>query len=85
MLFERFRGAFAREICSSDLSVGLLANSYTVVPESTYRNRHDLQRECDTSGGFNGTVNFSVSGLPSGATATFNPTSVMGLDSLPCL
>ena len=33
------------------------------------------------SGGFNGTVNFSVSGLPSGATATFNPTSVMGSGS----
>jgi hypothetical protein len=28
------------------------------------------------SGGFNGTVNFSVSGLPTGATGTFNPTSV---------
>jgi uncharacterized membrane protein len=28
------------------------------------------------SGGFNGTVNFSVAGLPTGATATFNPTSV---------
>ena len=33
------------------------------------------------SGGFNGTVNFSVSGLPSGATATFNPTSVTGSGS----
>jgi hypothetical protein len=29
-----------------------------------------------SSGGFNGTVNFSVAGLPTGATATFNPTSV---------
>jgi hypothetical protein len=28
------------------------------------------------SGGFNGTVNFSVSGLPAGAAGTFNPTSV---------
>jgi hypothetical protein len=28
------------------------------------------------SGGFNGTVNLSVSGLPSGASASFNPTSV---------
>jgi thermitase len=28
------------------------------------------------SGGFNGTVGFSVSGLPSGATGTFNPASV---------
>jgi hypothetical protein len=33
------------------------------------------------SGGFNGNVNFSVSGLPSGATATFNPTSVTGSGS----
>ena len=33
------------------------------------------------SGGFNGTVNFSVSGLPSGATAAFNPTSVTGSGS----
>src|SRR5262249_11552074 len=28
------------------------------------------------SGGFTGTVNFSASGLPSGASASFNPTSV---------
>jgi hypothetical protein len=33
------------------------------------------------SGGFNGTVNFSVTGLPSGATASFNPTSVVGSGS----
>ena len=33
------------------------------------------------SAGFNGTVNFSVSGLPSGATAAFNPTSVTGSGS----
>jgi hypothetical protein len=31
--------------------------------------------------GFTGTVNFSVSGLPSGATGTFNPTSVVGSGS----
>jgi len=30
------------------------------------------------SGGFTGTVSFSVSGLPAGAAATFNPTSVPG-------
>src|SRR5438270_2924876 len=30
------------------------------------------------SGGFTGVVNFSVSGLPSGASASFNPTSVTG-------
>jgi len=29
------------------------------------------------SGGFTGTVSFSVSGLPAGAAATFNPTSVL--------
>jgi hypothetical protein len=33
------------------------------------------------SGGFNGTVNFSVSGLPTGASASFNPTSVVGSGS----
>jgi hypothetical protein len=33
------------------------------------------------SGGFNATVNFSVSGLPSGATATFSPSSVTGSGS----
>ena len=33
------------------------------------------------SGGFSGTVTFSVSGLPSGATASFNPTSVTGSGS----
>jgi len=33
------------------------------------------------SGGFNGTVNFIVSGLPSGATAIFSPSSVMGSGS----
>ena len=33
------------------------------------------------SGGFNGTVTFSASGLPTGATASFNPTSVTGSGS----
>jgi hypothetical protein len=33
------------------------------------------------SGGFTGAVSFSVSGLPSGASATFNPTSVTGSGS----
>lgn len=33
------------------------------------------------SAGFNGTVTFSVTGLPSGATASFNPTSVVGSGS----
>jgi hypothetical protein len=33
------------------------------------------------SNGFTGTVNFSVSGLPSGASASFNPTSVNGSGS----
>ncbi len=33
------------------------------------------------SGGFAGTVTFSVSGLPAGASATFNPTSVNGSGS----
>jgi len=33
------------------------------------------------AGGFTGTVNFSVSGLPSGATGSFNPTSVAGSGS----
>lgn len=33
------------------------------------------------SGGFTGVVGFSVSGLPSGASATFNPTSVTGSGS----
>src|SRR5215472_6490166 len=33
------------------------------------------------TGGFTGTVNFSVSGLPANATASFNPTSVTGSGS----
>jgi hypothetical protein len=33
------------------------------------------------AGGFNGTVSFNVSGLPSGATASFSPTSVTGSGS----
>jgi uncharacterized membrane protein len=33
------------------------------------------------SGGFNGAVTFSVSGLPAGASATFNPASVTGSGS----
>lgn len=33
------------------------------------------------SGGFNGSVSFSVSGLPSGASASFNPASVTGSGS----
>ena len=45
---EQFRRAFGREICSSDLPAGgLLGDRFTVVPENTSRNRHDLQRECD--------------------------------------
>ena len=32
-------------------------------------------------GGFSGTVSFSVTGLPTGASATFNPTSVVGSGS----
>ena len=33
------------------------------------------------SGGFTGVVNFTISGLPSGASASFNPTSVTGSGS----
>jgi Domain of unknown function (DUF1929) len=33
------------------------------------------------SGGFSGTVNLSVSGLPTGATGTFNPTTITGSGS----
>jgi hypothetical protein len=51
---------------SNNISPGLSAN-YTM--------------NTAASGGFNGAVTFSVSGLPAGASATFNPASVSGSGS----
>jgi len=61
----------------ADFSVTALPSSRKVPPgtSTTY------SVSVTPSGGFNGTVSFSVSGLPSGATATFNPTSVTGSGS----
>ena len=61
----------------ADFSVTALPSSRKVSPGTgtTY------SVSVTPSGGFNGTVSFSVSGLPSGATATFNPSSITGSGS----
>jgi len=57
-----------------DFSFGATPSSQSVSPGSvaTYN------LTVTGSGGFNGNIGFSVSGLPSGATSSFNPTSVTG-------
>ncbi|MGH9680953.1 MAG: Ig-like domain-containing protein, partial [Candidatus Acidiferrales bacterium] len=60
-----------------NFSMTTLPSSQTVIQGSsnTYTN------SVTALNGFSGTVTFTVSGLPTGATATFNPTSVTGSGS----
>ena len=60
-----------------DFSVSATPASATVVQG----NSTSYTVNVNPTGGFTGTVNLSVSGLPSGATASFNPTSVSGSGS----
>jgi hypothetical protein len=55
-----------------DFSVSATPTSQTVAPGASA----PYTVTVSPSGGFTGTVTFSANGLPSGATATFNPTSV---------
>jgi len=61
-----------RTVTVSDFSLSATPSSQTVLPggSTTYT------ATVTPINGFNGTVNFSVSGLPSGATASYNPASI---------
>jgi Domain of unknown function (DUF1929)/Glyoxal oxidase N-terminus len=60
-----------------DFSVAATPSSQTIPPGTGT----SYSVSVTPSNGFNGNVTFNVSGLPSGATATFNPTTVMGSGS----
>ncbi|MDE1178228.1 MAG: SMP-30/gluconolactonase/LRE family protein [Edaphobacter sp.] len=64
-------------VSAPDFSISATPSSQTVAPGSntTYTTA------IGALNGFTGTVNLSVSGLPTGATASFNPTSVAGSGS----
>jgi len=68
---------FVQLSAQQDFSVAATPSSRTVPPgtATTY------SVSVTPSNGFSGTVTFSVSGLPAGATASFNPTSVTGSGS----
>jgi hypothetical protein len=74
-----FIGSFRLSTCSTtaDFSVSASPASQTVVQGSAT----SYTATVAASGGFTGTVSLSASGLPSGATATFNPTSISGAGS----
>ena len=57
-----------------DFSVGVSPGSQAVIQG----NAVNYNVTITASGGFSGNVGFSVSGLPAGASATFNPTTVAG-------
>lgn len=62
---------------SADFSVAATPSSQTVSPGTSTNYTVNVT----PSNGFNSNVSFSVSGLPTGATATFNPSSVAGSGS----
>src|SRR5262249_7970235 len=78
VLYGGFCVAKAPTLCgsfaSSDFSIGATPSSQTVTAggSTTYA------ASVTPSGGFSGTVNLSVNGLPTEATRTFNPTSISG-------
>ena len=57
-----------------DFTVGVTPNSKAVMPGGAV----NYSVSTTASGGFSGIVGFSVTGLPSGATATFTPSTVAG-------
>jgi hypothetical protein len=57
---------------AGDFSVGAIPSSQTV----TAGTGTSYSVSTSVSGGFNGTIGLGVTGLPTGATASFNPTSV---------
>jgi hypothetical protein len=71
-----FIGSFKFSNCGTtpDFSVSASPPSQTVVQGGST----SYTATVAASGGFNGTVSLSASGLPTGATATFNPTSISG-------
>ena len=62
---------------SPDFSVSASPSSQTIAPGSNT----SYAVSVTASGGFTGTVGFSVGGLPSGASGSFSPTSVSGSGS----
>ena len=68
---------FVQVVPQPDFSVTATPSSQTVPPGTGT----SYTVTVTPSNGFNGTVTFDVSGLPSGATATFNPSSVTGSGS----
>ncbi len=68
---------FVQVVPQPDFSVTATPSSQTVPPGTGT----SYTVTVTPSNGFNGTVTFNVSGLPSGATATFNPSSVTGSGS----
>jgi len=69
--------AATRTITVPDFSLSASPSSQTVSPGAST----SYTATVTGGSGFTGTVSFSVTGLPSGATATFNPTSVSGSGS----
>jgi hypothetical protein len=64
-------------VLTPDFSISTTPSSQTVVPGDSVTITVDVS----AINGFNGTVSFTISGLPAGATASFNPTSVTGSGS----
>jgi uncharacterized membrane protein len=63
---------FVQVVAQPDFSVSATPSSQSVTQGATTSYTVNVA----SSGGFAGTVGLSVSGLPQGATATFNPTSI---------
>ena len=68
---------FVQVTASADFSLSVAPSSRSLVPGAGA----SYSVNVTGSGGFAGTVTFSVSGLPTGATYTFTPTSVTGAGS----
>ncbi len=64
---------------TNQFALAVNPSASTVVPGSTATVEVSVNSLPGTT--FAGTVNFAVSGLPAGASATFNPTSVQGIGS----